>query len=168
MSKKVILGKVGLGVLVLGLPALFLVPYYRSVTGEYERFHEYMLATVDNPEQGPAWERQAESNPFTPEECVAWGVDWMEACPGTKEFCQGALSSVVGRCVRTVDRQDYCAALDQAWMTTGFGYHDCEAQVALLPEDDKSARKKREKACAAGYRSVADHCRDLGLGLGGE
>ena len=163
MSKKAILGKVGLGVLVLGLPALFLVPYYRSVTQEYERFHGYMLATVDNPDQAPAWEVQAKTDPFTPEQCVAWGTDWMEACPGTKEFCQGALSSVVRRCVETADREDYCEGLDQAWMTTGYGYHDCEARVELLAEDDKSGRKKREKACAAGYRSVANHCRDLSL-----
>jgi hypothetical protein len=163
MSKKSILGKVGLGILVLGLPALFLVPYYRSVTGEYERFHDYMLATVDNPDQAPAWELQAETEPFSAEECVVWGIEWMEACPGTKQFCQGALSSVVRRCVETVDRQQYCAGLDQAWMTTGFGYHDCEARVEALPEDAKGERKKREKACAAGYRSVADHCRDLAL-----
>lgn len=90
MSKKSILGKVGLGVLVLGLPALFLVPYYRSVTGEYERFHDYMLATVDNPDQAPPWELESQTEPFSPEECVVWGIDWMEACPGTKQFCQGA------------------------------------------------------------------------------
>lgn len=159
MSKKAILGKVGLGVLVLGIPALFLVPYYRSVTEEYERFHTYMEATVDNTETPPEWMARS----FAPEECVAWGIDWEENCPGTKEFCKGAVSSVVGRCVETQDRAAYCEGLDKAWMTTGFGYHDCEAKLEPLPEDAKTQRKRREKACAAGYRSVANHCRDLTL-----
>ncbi|MFT5586706.1 MAG: hypothetical protein ACI9VR_004305 [Cognaticolwellia sp.] len=164
MSKKAILGKVGLGVLVLGLPAIFLVPYYKSVTEEYGRFHGYMLATVDNPDRAPEWEQQANTpEAFTPEQCVVWGIEWMEECPGTKQFCEGALSSVVRRCVETADRGAYCEGLDQAWMTTGFGYHECEDRVELLTEDDKGGRKKREKACAAGYRSIANHCRDLTL-----
>mgnify|MGYP001185885804 CR=1 FL=1 len=164
MSKKAIVGKVGLGMLVLGLPALFLVPYYRSVTKEYDRFHGYMQATVDNLDQVPVWEQQAgTAQAFKPEQCVAWGIDWLEGCPGTKQFCEGALSSVVRRCVETADRGVYCEGLDQAWMTTGFGYHDCEDRVNRLPEDEKGMRKKREKACAAGYRSIANHCRDLSL-----
>ncbi|MED5372936.1 MAG: hypothetical protein VX899_18090 [Myxococcota bacterium] len=159
MSKNTSWGLVLLGAGVLALPCIFLVPYYRSVTQEYGRFHEYMEATVDNTETPVEWTQR----PFSPVECVDFGVAWSEACPATKEFCHGALYSVVGRCVESQDRQDYCASLDREWMTTGFGYHDCENRLTELPEDASAQRKKREKACAAGYRSIADHCRDLEL-----
>jgi hypothetical protein len=138
----------------VGVPMLFVVPWYNSTTEQYALLNQYLSETIED--VTPAWDEAF----FEPEACVVEGIDWLEACPGDRTFCKGSAPEVVRRCVESQDRAAYCEGLDRSWMTTGFGFHDCEARIEGLEKGDA---KKRESVCAGGYRVIADHCRDLEL-----
>lgn len=136
------------------------VPYYKSVRGEYDRYHAYVEETLTKPATPPAWERAA----LAPPACVEEAIRWAEACPATKEFCKGSVPEVMRRCLGAGDHGGWCAAQGQAWLTTNFGYHDC---AALLEGLDEKPAKARKGLCAAGWRAIGRHCIDLERAAGG-
>jgi hypothetical protein len=130
------------------------VPYYKSVRGEYDRYHAYVEETLTRPASPPAWEGAA----LGPPACVEEAIRWAEACPATKEFCKGSVPEVMRRCLGARDHGEWCAAQDQGWLTTNFGFHDC---AALLEGLDEKPAKARKGLCAAGWRAIGRHCIDL-------
>ena len=147
-------GKWLIAALTLGPLLAAAVPYYRSVKGEYEHYHDYVAQTLDDPAAPPLWKRSA----MSPQACVAEAVRWAEACPAQQEFCKGSVSEVMRRCLSTQDHRAYCADQHEAWLTTNFGYADCEATLVGL---DEQKAKRRKGLCASGWRGIGRHCIDL-------
>ena len=130
------------------------VPYYRSVRAEYDRYHAYVEATLTHPPTPPAWATTA----LAPPGCVDEAIRWAEACPATKEFCKGSVAEVMRRCLDVGEHSAWCAAQNQAWLTTNFGYHDCEALLVGL---EPKPAKQRKALCASGWRAIGRHCAAL-------
>ena len=154
MDLKTRISATTLGLLAIGATLLVAWPYAQSVLRENRAFTDYVRETLREPAQPLPWVLREVS----PEECIALAGAWVDGCPGVDEFCNGALPEFMRVCLGSADRASYCAAQGDAIFTTGFGYHACEA---LLDGLDRSRSKQVEKHCAAGYRAVADHCRDL-------
>lgn len=136
------------------------IPYYQSVRAEYDRYHAYVEATLTHPQSPPAWAGGA----LSPPACVEEAIRWAEACPATKEFCKGSVAEVMRRCLEAGSHGGWCADQGQAWLTTNFGYHDCEALLVGLEPKPAKARKG---LCASGWRAIGRHCAALERAAGG-
>lgn len=93
------------------------------------------------------------------DECIAFSIDWATQCPGIQSWCEAEVPRVTKACLESADRGGYCDEVGDGVLTTGFGFHECEALRENV--ELKYARRWHKKYCARSYRAVADHCRHL-------
>jgi hypothetical protein len=138
----------GIGVVLVLLSVIFGASTLRSRAA----FDAYKRATLTD--ATPIWEREA----LTVDACVEHTVVWAMACPGLESWCANEAPQLTRRCLEREDRDAYCATVGDAIASTSFGYHQC---AALREEvDGKYAKRSHKKFCAAGYRAVAELCRE--------
>ncbi len=127
-----------------------------TVLRQKSQYEDYVAATL---EAGPMpWEQ----GPLSVEECVAFTVSWGMECPGVESWCMGQAPRLTGECLAARDREQICAALGDAVASTHFGYGECEQMRETV--EGRYAKRGHKKYCAASYRAVAEHCRELGGG----
>ena len=141
--------------LILGVALAVLMVVFGSRTSEnYERYDTYYKATMQDPDQPPAWESEA----LTVPQCVDEVLDWIEDCPGVSSWCEGALPDVMAQCLASEPREGYCAEVGDAVLTTRFGYDECAERYNEIEEHHM--RRYAKKHCALLYRTIAGHCVD--------
>ena len=93
------------------------------------------------------------------EQCVAFTVDWAMGCPGVESWCSGHAPRLALECLRSADRRPACEALGDEVESTHFGYAECERMREAV--EGRYTKRTHKKFCAAAYRAVAEHCREL-------
>ena len=71
-----------------------------------------------------------------------------------------ALPDVIGACLDTQDRGEYCASVGDEVLSTRFGFDECAERYDAI--EGRYARRFAKKHCAAIYRVIAGRCRPLG------
>lgn len=117
------------------------------------QFEEYRVRTLD--EQTMPWTERT----MTIDECVGFTIDWGMACPGVESWCSGHAPRLTIECLESTDRRASCDALGDDVAATSFGYTQCEERRESV--DGRYAKRAHKKLCAASYRAVAEHCREV-------
>ena len=147
-----------IGLIVVVIVALT-IPFGWSVMRNHETFAAYQDKTIDSETAPPPWEGEAAPR-HSVEDCVTYTVNWAMECPGIQSWCQAEVPVVVDRCLASQDRQPFCDGLEGEWMSTRFGFHECNDLRESV--EGKYAKRAHKKYCALSYRGVADHCKRLG------
>ncbi|MCX4241586.1 hypothetical protein [Paraliomyxa miuraensis] len=140
--------------LVLGVIAvivLLCVVFGITVRRQQARYQEYRAATL---EAGPLpWTERT----MSPQECVAFTVDWAMACPGVESWCANEAPRLTRECLSSTDRSEYCESLGDEVASTHFGYAECETMRQSV--EGRYTKRNHKKFCASSYRAVAEYCR---------
>ena len=139
----------GLLLAVLGVLA---VPFGYSVVSDYRAYAAYVRRTVRQRETPQPWQTQA----FAPADCVNAALDWMEGCPGLEDFCRGTLPHLMTECLKSQDRDQWCATNGAQVKKTSFGYKICEARREAKGGLERS--RLRKQRCALALRALAEYC----------
>ena len=124
-----------------------------SVVRQKAEFEEYRAATLDA--RTMPWEE----GELSIEQCVAFTVDRAMGCPGVESWCSGHAPRLALECLRSADRRPACEALGDEVESTHFGYAECERMREAV--EGRYTKRTHKKFCAAAYRAVAEHCREL-------
>lgn len=139
-------------VAVVGLTVTFGVTSIRSS----REFTEYRERTLGHDSANAPWNK----TPMSVDECITFSIEWATRCPGIQSWCEAEVPNVARACLESGDRSGFCGEVGDAILTTGFGFHECEARRESA-ELEKYAKRWHKKYCAKSYRAVADHCRHL-------
>jgi hypothetical protein len=100
------------------------------------------------------WHDMAErGTELTVEGCVDAILAWNHECEAMKGLCDLSVTGMMVSCLQGGDRRSYCAAEGSRMQTTHFGVSECSGR-ALSTRHEKAV-------CAASYRAVGGHCRQL-------
>ncbi|MFH2008038.1 MAG: hypothetical protein ABI333_15760 [bacterium] len=86
------------------------------------------------------------------EGCVDAVIYWRKECRGARVLCDNFSSRVMATCLKARDRRVYCRTLPRYTASTRFGYRDCRK---------RSVTRQTKRACAAAFRMIDFHCRQL-------
>jgi hypothetical protein len=139
-------------VAVVGLTVTFGVTSIRSS----REFTEYRERTLGHERADAPWNKTE----MSVDDCITFAIDWATECPGIQSWCEAEVPNVARACLESRDRREFCEEVGDRILTTGFGFHECEARREKV-ELEKYARRWHKKYCARAYRAVADHCRHL-------
>ena len=115
-------------------------------------FDAYRQSSLVDSEAKLPWKQGA----LGVEACIDFSIAWTLACPAMDTWCHGYMPDVLGRCLDSQERADYCTAKAEAMALTSYGYPECEERVSRV--DQKYRKRATKKICAAAHRAVVAHC----------
>jgi hypothetical protein len=119
---------------------------------QYSKTLAYVRNTIGDPDRGlePVIPQAWHARPLSPEECVDATLHWTRECVGIKTMCDMYVERVIGLCMDTQDRNEFCHAIVDDSFTTEFGVPECRARGVR--------RNVNKEACANSYRTIDAYC----------